>query len=103
MENRTQVADLFEKIDEIVQINGNHYTSSIYEEVQRNMNNDEWWRKRGENMNAVSNILLTAAATAATVVSPPVAGVSILAEETAVMATVGSFFMAAFLKLWGSG
>nr|XP_020509833.1 GTPase IMAP family member 4-like isoform X1 [Labrus bergylta] len=43
MNNRTQVNDLFEKIDEIVQLNGGHYTSSIYEEAQRKIKSDEWW------------------------------------------------------------
>ncbi|CAK6968334.1 GTPase IMAP family member 7-like [Scomber scombrus] len=94
MENRTQVADLFEKIDKIVQINGNHYTSSIYEEVQRQINNNEWWGKRAENMDNVGHVLFAAAATAATAAIPPVAGVAILAEETAVMARVGSALMA---------
>uniref|UniRef100_UPI0009B2E9D7 GTPase IMAP family member 4-like n=1 Tax=Monopterus albus TaxID=43700 RepID=UPI0009B2E9D7 len=45
--NRTQVADLFEKIDKIVDLNQSHYTSSIYEEAQRKINNDEWWSKWG--------------------------------------------------------
>ncbi|XP_065816960.1 GTPase IMAP family member 8-like [Labrus bergylta] len=43
MNNRTQVNDLFEKIDEIVQLNGGHYTSSIYEEAQKKIKSDEWW------------------------------------------------------------
>ncbi|XP_060905585.1 GTPase IMAP family member 7-like isoform X2 [Labrus mixtus] len=41
MNNRTQVNDLFEKIDEIVQLNGGHYTSSIYEEAQRKIKSAE--------------------------------------------------------------
>ncbi|XP_062283305.1 GTPase IMAP family member 7-like [Scomber scombrus] len=91
MENRTQVADLFEKIDKIVQINGNHYTSSIYEEVQKKINNDEWWRKWGGTMSTVGDVLLVAAAAA---VSPRLAGVAILAKETGAMAKVGSAVMA---------
>ncbi|XP_053187705.1 GTPase IMAP family member 7-like [Scomber japonicus] len=91
MENRTQVADLFGKI---VQINGNHYTSSIYEEVQRQIDNNEWWRKRAENMENVGHVLFAVAATAATAAIPPVAGVAILAGEAAVMARVGSAVMA---------
>ncbi|KAM7418867.1 hypothetical protein PAMA_016137 [Pampus argenteus] len=94
MENRTQVADLFENIDKIVQINGNHYTSSIYEEVQRQINNDEWWRKRGDNMNTVGDVMFAAAATAATAACPPVAGLAILAEEATFMAKVGTLVMA---------
>nr|XP_020509819.1 GTPase IMAP family member 7-like [Labrus bergylta] len=43
MNNRTQVNDLFEKIDEIVQLNGGHYTSSIYAEAQRKIKSAEWW------------------------------------------------------------
>lgn len=66
MENRTQVADLFEKIDKIVQLNGNHYTSSLYEEAQKKMSSEEWWSKFGDNMNDASNHLFVAAATAVT-------------------------------------
>ncbi|XP_060922823.1 GTPase IMAP family member 9-like [Limanda limanda] len=61
MQNRTQVADLFEKIDKTVQLNGSHYTSSIYEEVQRKRRNAEWWKKCGERVNTLSGHLLTAA------------------------------------------
>lgn len=93
MENRTQVADLFEKIDKIVQINGNHYTSSIYEEVQRKMKDDEWWRKQRENMNTVGNGLLTAAAFTAAASCPPVAGLGILAEEAIAMTRAASLVM----------
>ncbi|XP_053187715.1 GTPase IMAP family member 7-like [Scomber japonicus] len=91
MENRTQVTDLFEKIDEIVQINGNHYPSSIYEEVQRQINNDEWWKRWGGTMSTVGDVLLVAATAA---VSPRLAGIAIVAKETGVMARVGSAVMA---------
>ncbi|XP_076584938.1 GTPase IMAP family member 9-like [Chaetodon auriga] len=70
IKNRTQVADLFEKIDEIVQCNGSHYTSSIYEEAQRKMNSDEWWSKYGDCFNTASNQLLMAATVTAAVNGP---------------------------------
>ncbi|CAG5928935.1 unnamed protein product [Menidia menidia] len=41
--NGTQVADLLEKIDMAVEMNGGHLTSNIYEEAQRKL----WWRNRG--------------------------------------------------------
>ncbi len=79
MENRTQVADLFEKIDQIVQSNGNHYSKSMYEEAQRKKKSKEWWRKCGDYMNTVGNqLMVTAAVTAA-----PVAGAAAVAEEAA--------------------
>ncbi|KAM7418866.1 hypothetical protein PAMA_016137 [Pampus argenteus] len=77
MENRTQVADLFKKIDKIVQMNGNHYTSSIYEEVQRKISNDEWWEKWGDTISTVGRVMFAAAATAA---YPRAAGFAILAS-----------------------
>ncbi|XP_018536195.1 GTPase IMAP family member 9 [Lates calcarifer] len=92
MENRTQVADLFESIDRIVQLNGNHYTSSIYEEVQRKLNEDKKWNKRGDTINTVGDVLMGAAAVAA-VVNPPVAGLAIVAEEVGMAARVGSLLM----------
>lgn len=89
-ENRTQVADLFEKIDKIVQLNGNHYTSSMYEEVQRKMYNGKWWSKCGDTMNMVGNQLIVAAA----VTAAPVAGAAIIAEEAAAL-SIGSYLMLA--------
>lgn len=44
MGNRTQVADLFEKIDKIVHLNGNYYTRSMYEKALRKKNLKETWR-----------------------------------------------------------
>ncbi|KAM8773347.1 GTPase IMAP family member 8-like [Acanthopagrus schlegelii] len=79
--NRTQVADLFEKIDKIVELNGNHYTSSIYEEAQRKMKSDERWRKFGNVMNTVGNNLIVAAAAMAA----PAVGPALIAEEVAAM------------------
>ncbi|XP_040002665.1 GTPase IMAP family member 9-like isoform X2 [Xiphias gladius] len=93
MANRTQVADLFENIDKIVQLNGSHYTSSIYEEAQRKMIEDEKWSKRGNSMNTVGNVLMAGAVVTAAV-NPSVAGFAIVAEEVAVVTRVGSFLMA---------
>uniref|UniRef100_A0A3B4F8N4 Zgc:171452 n=1 Tax=Pundamilia nyererei TaxID=303518 RepID=A0A3B4F8N4_9CICH len=53
--NRTQVVDLFEKIDQTVQLNGNHYTSSKYEEAQKQMNRNKWWRKCGDKLNSAGD------------------------------------------------
>nr|XP_046262887.1 GTPase IMAP family member 4-like [Scatophagus argus] len=90
IENRTQVADLLEKIDEIVKSNGGHYTSSIYEEAQRKIASDEWWTKSGEYMNNVGDHLCTAAAVTA------VAG-----ARTAFMGSVLMFAGAATSKAIG--
>ncbi|XP_036966023.1 GTPase IMAP family member 7-like [Acanthopagrus latus] len=65
--NRTQVADLFEKIDKIVQLNGNHYTSSIYEEAQRKMKSDERWTEWGNNMNSAADQMFQAGVVTAAV------------------------------------
>ncbi|XP_071361004.1 GTPase IMAP family member 9-like [Trachinotus anak] len=78
MENRTQVADLFENIDKVVQLNGTHYTSSIYEDVQKRRKWNEWWSKCGDTVNAASNYLLVGAA-----FSAPIAGAAVAAEEVA--------------------
>lgn len=64
MENRTQVADLLEKIDRIAQINGNYYTSQIYEKAKRKMKDDEWWEAKSENVNKVSDQLFMTATAA---------------------------------------
>ncbi|XP_070684077.1 GTPase IMAP family member 9-like [Pempheris klunzingeri] len=77
MHNRTQVADLFEKIDKIVQLNGDHYTSSKYEEAQRKLKSDEWWRKCGDYVSGTGNQLMMAAA----ITAAPVAGRAVVAEE----------------------
>lgn len=78
--NKTQVNDLFAKIDKIVQLNGKHYTSSLYEEVQRKIKSDEWWKKWGGYATSVGTGLMTAAAAAAV----PAAGAAVVAEEAAV-------------------
>lgn len=61
-ENRTQVADLFEKIDVIAQVNGSYYTSSIYEEAQRKQGSDEKWHKCADFVNKASDHMIGAAA-----------------------------------------
>ncbi|XP_029353729.1 GTPase IMAP family member 7-like [Echeneis naucrates] len=65
MDDRTQVADLFENIDKIVQLNGSHYTSKIYEEVKKKREWDEWWNKCASTLNSAGNYLFVAAAVAA--------------------------------------
>ncbi|XP_071783870.2 GTPase IMAP family member 8-like [Centroberyx gerrardi] len=94
-DNRTQVADLFEKIDEIVESNGNHYTSDIYQEAQRKMKEEEGWRRWGDTMDTVGNGLMVAAAAVAVTAAAPVAGVALVAEEIALGARVGTALMAA--------
>ncbi|XP_042340425.1 uncharacterized protein LOC121941664 [Plectropomus leopardus] len=83
MENRTQVADLFEVIDEIVQLNDNWYTRGMFEEAQRKKNSKERWRKWGGYMNTAGNHLFGAAVLTAV----PVAGAGLVAEEAAPAAT----------------
>ncbi|XP_035516768.1 GTPase IMAP family member 4-like [Morone saxatilis] len=88
MENRTQVADLFEKIDEIVQLNGQHYTSGMYEEAQRKMKSRQWWSKCGDYMNSAGNQLFMLA----TATALPAAHAAIVAEEVAAV-SIGSYVM----------
>ncbi|XP_073323464.1 GTPase IMAP family member 9-like [Pagrus major] len=70
--NLTQVADLFEKIDEIVQLNGNHYSSCINAEAQRKMESDEWRRGWGNTVDKAADHLLAAAVLTAAVRGPAV-------------------------------
>ena len=65
--NHTQVVDLFEKIDSIVQVNGNHYTSSIYEEAQRKIISDKQRREWGDNMNSAADQMFKAGVVTAVV------------------------------------
>lgn len=76
VENRTQVADLFENIDRTVQLNGGHYTSSIYKEAQRR----QWWRGVGDKLNSATPYFIGAAATAA-----PAVGAAVTLEEAAAL------------------
>ncbi|KAM9363626.1 GTPase IMAP family member 8-like [Symphorus nematophorus] len=89
MENRTQVADLFEKIDEVVLLNGSHYTISMYEEAQRKMNSKLWWSKWGNTMSTLGNQLLVAA----TVTAAPAAGAAVVTEEAAAALSVRPMLM----------
>ncbi|TDH15925.1 hypothetical protein EPR50_G00014300 [Perca flavescens] len=82
--NRTQVADLFEKIDKTVQLNGNHYIRSMYEEAQRKKIAKERWSKLGGYVNTVGNNLIGAAV----VTAAPAAGTAIMAEEVGVATAV---------------
>lgn len=54
--NHTQVADLMEKIDEVVQQNGWHYTSLMYEEALKG----EKWQKYAELMDRASKDMFAA-------------------------------------------
>ncbi|XP_062311560.1 LOW QUALITY PROTEIN: GTPase IMAP family member 2-like [Osmerus eperlanus] len=93
-DNRTQVAELLEKVEEMVQWNGGeHYTHQMYEEVQRKRREAETWRQRGEMMQSVGNGLLMAAAGVATVACPPVGGVALVAGELAIGARLGAALM----------
>ncbi|KAI4832516.1 hypothetical protein KUCAC02_015480 [Chaenocephalus aceratus] len=79
-DNRTQVADMFEKIDKMVQLNGyNPYTWSMYEETQRKKNSREWRSKWANNLNKYGTHLLTAATITAGFGAA--AGVGVAAEE----------------------
>lgn len=102
--NRTQVADLFEKINQTVQLNGNHYTSSKYEEAQKQMNWNKWWRKCGDTLNSAGNYLLVAGVAGAAAAAPAV-GAAVMAEEAAV-ASVRPLLMfvgAGIVKSIGAG
>ncbi|XP_005743752.1 GTPase IMAP family member 4-like [Pundamilia nyererei] len=83
--NRTQVVDLFEKIDQTVQLNGNHYTSSKYEEAQKQMNRNKWWRKCGDKLNSAGDYLLVAGAAVA---AAPAVGAAVMAAAPEVGAAV---------------
>ncbi|XP_031697728.1 GTPase IMAP family member 4-like [Anarrhichthys ocellatus] len=96
MGNRTQVADLFEKIDEIVRLNGDHYTRGMYEEAQRKKSLKERWSRCAGYMNTVGTQL----ALAAVVTAGPLAGAAIVAEEAAAAATLA---MRSAILLTGAG
>ncbi|XP_076003864.1 GTPase IMAP family member 7-like [Genypterus blacodes] len=88
--NRTQVADLFEKIDEMVKLNGNYYTSAIYAWAQRK----KYWRELGHTVGTVgTNLVVAAAATAA--LSGPVAALAVGTEEITSGAQIGALLMGA--------
>ncbi|KAK2815847.1 hypothetical protein Q5P01_026314 [Channa striata] len=78
--NRTQVADLFEKIDKIVQVNGNHYTSSVYEEAQRKLARKKMLSKCADAVTTTGTYVLVGAGVAA----------SAAQSRTAVLMAVGA-------------
>ncbi|XP_030004546.1 GTPase IMAP family member 9-like [Sphaeramia orbicularis] len=82
MKNHTQVADLFEKIDEIVYLNRGYYIISIYDEVQRQIRSREWWNKCANVVTTVGSHLAVGAmgAMGAAVASAPTA---LMAKEAA--------------------
>ncbi|XP_061576677.1 GTPase IMAP family member 7-like [Cololabis saira] len=80
MKNRTQVADLLEKIDATVNLNGGHYPRSKYEEAQRRL----WWSKVGDGVKKVVTPFVIGAAGAATVAAPVIGGAAIAEEAAAV-------------------
>ncbi|KAM4567043.1 GTPase IMAP family member 7-like [Odontesthes bonariensis] len=92
MKNRTQVADLFEQIDMAVQMNGGHYTSSIYEEAQRKL----WWRKVGDYLSSASPYVIGAAAAAAPVFSS--AAKAVVTRRPMLM--LGSALIASAIGWW---
>ncbi|XP_031697732.1 GTPase IMAP family member 4-like [Anarrhichthys ocellatus] len=94
--NRIQVADLFENIDEIVRLNGDHYTRGMYEEAQRKKSLKERWSRCAGYMNTVGTQL----ALAAVVTAGPLAGAAIVAEEAAAAATLA---MRSAILLTGAG
>ncbi|CAJ1053150.1 GTPase IMAP family member 4-like [Xyrichtys novacula] len=91
MDNRTQVNDLLEKINEIVQLNGTHYTSSLYEEAQRKMESEKRWKKFRHYAPIVGAGLIGAAAAgaAATAAAPAAAALATGEAATAVLTAVG--------------
>lgn len=82
-QNNTQVNDLFAKIDKIVQLNGSHYTSSLYEEVQSKIKSDERWKKCGDLLISAGTGLLTAATAAVA----PAAGAAVLEGEAVALSS----------------
>ncbi|XP_059213278.1 GTPase IMAP family member 7-like [Centropristis striata] len=84
-ENHTQVANLFEKIDKIVQLNGNHYTRIMYEEAQKKIKSKEWWSKLGGYLKtAGTHVAAGVAVAAAPVVAPAVPRVAAAAAAALV-------------------
>lgn len=82
--NRTQVADLLENIDRVVELNGGHYTSDIYEAAQNKL----WWRSVGE------------AATDGLILAAPVVGGVMAGNGKALSALLALSGSLAFTKWW---
>lgn len=94
--NRTQVADLFEKIDDTVQLNEGCYTSSKYTEFQKQMSRNQFWQKCGDTLTSTSSFLVGAAIYAAA----PAAGAAATMEGVAA-ATARSAVMVAAASVTG--
>ncbi|XP_029005438.2 GTPase IMAP family member 9-like [Betta splendens] len=92
-ENRSQVYDLFENIDRIVSVNGNHYTSTIYEEAQKKLEKEIWLGKMEDRIITVSNYVMIAAA-GATIVAAPVRAV----RATVMLVGAGAAFIGGWMK-----
>uniref|UniRef100_A0AAQ5X6F5 AIG1-type G domain-containing protein n=1 Tax=Amphiprion ocellaris TaxID=80972 RepID=A0AAQ5X6F5_AMPOC len=90
--DRTQVADLFEKIDNTVQLNEGCYTSSKYEEFQKQMSRNQFWQKCGDTLNSTSSFLMGAALYAA---APAAAGAAATMEGAAAAAARSVVMVAA--------
>ncbi|XP_037546423.1 GTPase IMAP family member 9-like [Nematolebias whitei] len=96
VENRTQVADLFENIDRTVQLNGGYYDSSLYKEAQRKL----WLRGVGDTLNSATPYLIGAAVTAA-----PAVASAVTLEEAAALAVrpvlvLGGAMIAKGIRWW---
>nr|XP_040043323.1 GTPase IMAP family member 4-like [Gasterosteus aculeatus aculeatus] len=89
MENRTQVADLFKKIDKVVHVNGLLYTRSMYEEAQRKRNSRERWSRWAGYVKLVAPFALGALDSAAGAVAGAVAGAAAVVEEPVLAAGIG--------------
>lgn len=74
-QNRTQVADLFEKTDQVLQWNGGHYTGSQSKEAQRKLKSGENWHSYGEFMDSASNELFKVSVFSAVLRTPATAAV----------------------------
>ncbi|XP_056137012.1 GTPase IMAP family member 9-like [Lampris incognitus] len=89
MYDRTQVAELFRKIDEMVKWNRGHYTCELYKEAQKRLRMNETRKKVGEGMNTIGNgLLFVAAGAAAATAAPAIGGVALVAEEAVTVTTV---------------
>lgn len=97
--NRTQVADLFEKIDEVVHLNGNHYTSKAYEEAQNKIHRSKLWSKCGGTAITASSYLIVGAAAAAV----PAARALPVSRAALAAATVAAAAIPSLLARAGGG
>ncbi|XP_059185285.1 GTPase IMAP family member 4-like [Centropristis striata] len=95
MENRTQVADLFEMIDKKVELNGNYYTRIMFEEAQKKMKSKEWWSKWGGFMRTAGTQVAVTAAAAGVAAAAPAAAAALVAEEAAATSLTSTLTFAA--------